>query len=118
MGELSAPRRDGGGSVPVLVRYRLARAAGFSFLGCLAFSLFGRRPPEIQRLLDESQARLEEAVARKAKSPVREETDREGFDQSVQTTTGAALTNRTARKHIQAVLSESLPTVHAYLDLA
>jgi len=46
--------------VPVLVRYRLARAAGFSFLISLVFGLLGRRPPEIQRLLDESQAQLVE----------------------------------------------------------
>ena len=44
----------------MLVRYRLARAAGFSFLISLVFALLGRRPPEIQRLLDESQAQLVE----------------------------------------------------------
>jgi hypothetical protein len=42
----------------VLIRYRFARGAGYSILSSLAFSLFNRKPPEIQKQLDESHARF------------------------------------------------------------
>ena len=44
----------------MLTRYRLARGASFAILDSLAFALFDRKPPEIQKQLEQSQARLRE----------------------------------------------------------
>jgi hypothetical protein len=44
----------------MLLRYRFARGAGYSILSSLAFSCFYRRPPDIQRQLDEGHARFTE----------------------------------------------------------
>jgi hypothetical protein len=44
----------------MLIRYRFARGAGYSILGSLAFALFNRKPPEIQKQLDESRVRIKE----------------------------------------------------------
>jgi hypothetical protein len=44
----------------MLLRYRFARGAGYSILSSLAFSVFYRKPPDIQKQLDEGHARFME----------------------------------------------------------
>jgi hypothetical protein len=44
----------------MLTRYRIARNASFAIIDSLAFALFKRKPPEIQKQLERSQARLRE----------------------------------------------------------
>jgi hypothetical protein len=44
----------------MLIRYRFARGAGYSILSSLAFALFCRKPPDIQKQLDDSHARIVE----------------------------------------------------------
>jgi hypothetical protein len=44
----------------MLIRYRFARGAGYSILSSLAFSFFYRKPPDIQKQLDEGHARFME----------------------------------------------------------
>jgi hypothetical protein len=44
----------------MLTRYRFARGAGYSILSSLAFALFSRKPPDIQKQLEESHARIVE----------------------------------------------------------
>jgi hypothetical protein len=48
------------GTMPMLISYRFTRGAGYSILSSLAFALFNRKPPEIQKLLHESDARFME----------------------------------------------------------
>jgi hypothetical protein len=44
----------------MLTRYRFARGTGYSILSSLAFALLNRKPPDIQKQLDESHARIVE----------------------------------------------------------
>jgi len=44
----------------MLIRYRLARRSGHRVFNSLQFALFNRKPPKLQKQIDETGARLKE----------------------------------------------------------